>query len=150
MTMKLEDWLAVIRPKRSRRPRSKSTTSKYKWVHHNGSKLYEVGILPDGTLHNPRGYPDDDVRTAVLAADQRRHERRSKAAKEAAETRRDRQERRVYAVAKRITQGGRYGPRHHCFICGRVLDDPQSITRGIGPECWQGVLGEIERLQETV
>ena len=50
--------------------------SKYNWVRHNGEKLFDVGILPDGTLHNPRGYPDEDVRSAVLAADARRRERR--------------------------------------------------------------------------
>jgi hypothetical protein len=43
--------------------------SRYKWVYHGAEKLYEVGILPDGTLHNPRKYPDDIVRAAVLAAD---------------------------------------------------------------------------------
>jgi len=35
------------------------------------------------------------------------------------------------------------GPLHHCFICGRHLDDQASIERGIGPECWQDVLSEI-------
>jgi hypothetical protein len=53
----------------------------------------------------------------------------------------------VYEVAKRIVQGGRYGPRRNCTICGRGLDDAQSIARGIGSECWQEVLGEIARLQ---
>jgi hypothetical protein len=121
--------------------------SKYKWVNHNGMKLYEVGILPDGALHNPRGYPDEIVRAAVLAADQRWHEHRSKAAKKAAVTRQERQEKRVYAVAARIVQGRKFGPRNNCIICGRGLGDAQSIARGIGSECWQGVLGEIARLR---
>jgi hypothetical protein len=42
---------------------------RYKWVYH------------DNARHNPNGYPEDIVRTAVLAADTRRHERRSAAAK---------------------------------------------------------------------
>ena len=58
--------------------------SRYKWVRHEGGKLYEVGIRADGALYNPRGYPEDVVRAAVLAADQRRHERRSHAAQKAA------------------------------------------------------------------
>lgn len=114
----------------------------YKWVRYPDSetKLYDVGILPDGTLHNPRGYPDDQVRMAVLAANARRHERASVSAKKAGATRRLRQKRRVYDIARQISEGHIYGPLSHCFICGRHLDDPQSIERGIGPECWQGVL----------
>jgi hypothetical protein len=70
--------------------------SRYQWVHHNGAQLYEVGILLDGTLHNPRGYPDDIVRAAVLAADQRRHE-------PTAVTRARRQDKKIYDVAQRLT-----------------------------------------------
>jgi hypothetical protein len=93
----------------------------YKWVHHDGGKLYEVGILPDGTLRNPRGYPDEIVRAAVLATDERRRERRSRGAKKAAETRSHRRENLVYAVAARLQSGGRpIGPRHHSIICGRA------------------------------
>src|SRR5215210_6509072 len=35
------------------------TMSKYKWVWHDfhtGARFYDVGILSDGSLHNPRGY----------------------------------------------------------------------------------------------
>ena len=123
--------------------------SSYKWVHHNGAKLYSVGILPDGTLHNLNGYPDDVVRTAVLVADARRHERRSRAAKQAAVTRNRRQEKQVYAVAARIVQGGCIGPVTHCAICGRGLGDQESIERGIGSECWQGVLQTITHMRKS-
>src|SRR5262245_48508390 len=120
--------------------------SLYKWVHApEGTKLFGVGIFLDGTLRNPYGYPEDVVRAAVLAADERRHKRRSEAAKEAAETRRRRTQARVYQVAKRITSGGSFGPKQRCVICGKALDDPQSVERGIGSECWQDVLGQITR-----
>ncbi len=118
--------------------------SKYKWLMFDGERLYDVGILADGSLHNPRGYPDDDVRAAVLAADNRRHDRRSIAATRAAETRRRRTEKRVYETAKRIVEGHKLGSRRRCVICGRGLDDPQSIGRGIGSECWQAVLGAVQ------
>jgi hypothetical protein len=95
-------------------------------------KLYEVGILPDGTLHNPRGYPDEIVRTAVLAADAHRRARRSRAAKNASETRARRHTNQIYAVTLHLQDGRSVGPRHHCAICGRGLGDPQSIERGIG------------------
>jgi hypothetical protein len=123
--------------------------SKWKSVYHNDERLYDVGILPGGTLHNPRGYPDDVVRTAVLAADARRHERRSRAAKKAAATRGRRRERQVYNIVERISSGHSIGPRYDCAICGRSLDDPESITRGIGSECWQFVLQVIAHEQEA-
>jgi hypothetical protein len=34
-----------------------SRSSRYKWVKHEGVRLYDVGILADGSLHNPNGYP---------------------------------------------------------------------------------------------
>jgi hypothetical protein len=120
--------------------------SKYTWVRYDNGRLFDVGILDDGTLHNPNGYPDEIVRNAVLAADARRHERRSKAAKKAAITRARRQERRVQQAAERILEKD-IGPRAHCYICGRHLTDEVSIRRGIGSECWQGVLDLIEKAQ---
>ena len=120
--------------------------SRYKWVWEDLEKrkrLYNVGILPDGTLHNPNGYPEEMVRAAVLAADQRRHEHKSQAAKKAAATRQERQQLKVHIVALRAAAGQGTGPRHHCYVCGRALEDPQSIARGIGSECWQDVLGKI-------
>jgi hypothetical protein len=109
------------------------------------SKYYSVGILDDGSLHNPNGYPEDVVRALVLAANARRHRRRSMAAKEAAATRARRQEQSIQQTAKRITESAKVGPRSNCVICGRGLGDPVSIDRGIGSECWQAVLDEIER-----
>jgi Family of unknown function (DUF6011) len=132
--------------------------SRYKWVHcpagcqghpappntcnptYYTSRLFDVGINADGTLYNPASYPGDLVRTAVLAADTRRHEHRSRASKKAAETRR---EARVHITARRIAANQNTGPRHHCYVCGRGLADPQSIARGIGSECWQSVLDAI-------
>jgi hypothetical protein len=112
----------------------------YRWVYHGDQTLYDVGILSDGTLHNPRGYPDDIVRTAVVAAEERRRQRRSDAAKKAAQTRHRRIEKRVYSIARKILEGQEIGPSQHCVICGRGLDGHESIERGIGSDCWQDVL----------
>lgn len=114
--------------------------SKWKWVRHEGSILLDVGVNPDGTLHNPNGYPDELVRSGIAGAEARRHERRREAAVRAAETRRLRQERKVYDAVRRIASGELLGPRRACFICGRGLDDPDSKRRGIGSDCWQSVL----------
>src|SRR5262245_61706126 len=114
--------------------------STYRWINHEGTKLYDIGILADGALHNPNNYPEDAVRAAVAEANARRHERRSLAARKAAETRKLRQERKVYRIAQRITEGHDIGPGNHCALCGKGLSDSESIRRGIGSECWQGVL----------
>jgi hypothetical protein len=102
--------------------------------------LRNVGILADGTLHNPNGYPEDVVRSAVLAAIEREKKRMSDAAKKAAVTRAIRMERRVYEVDRKLGLGHKYGPRASCYICGKGLDDQQSIERGIGSDCWQRVM----------
>jgi hypothetical protein len=47
--------------------------SKYRWIKRGSVRLYNVGILADGTLYNPRGYPDALVRALVLAADEAAH-----------------------------------------------------------------------------
>jgi hypothetical protein len=126
--------------------------SKWKWIYHANSRFDDVGILPDGTLHNPNGYPEDLVRAAILRAETKRHERASKAAKQAAETRARRQEKKVYDIARQLTlgDGAPIGPTSHCVICGRSLDDPESIARGIGSECWQAVLSAIRFWSATL
>jgi hypothetical protein len=123
----------------------------YKWVRtDNGERLRNVGTLDDGTLHNPNGYPEHVVRKAVWEANERRRARRSEAARRAGETRRRRQEKRVYDVAAEIVHGRRFGPSTHCVICRKGLADGQSIERGIGSDCWQGVLAAIEAQAERL
>src|SRR4051794_4282699 len=111
--------------------------SKWNWIRGTDRTLFNVGILPDGSLHNPNGYPEDDVREAITAAEQRRHERRSNAARKAAVTRKNRRDKLVYAIARAILAGNPTGPRSACRLCGRGLSDAASIDRGIGSECWQ-------------
>jgi Family of unknown function (DUF6011) len=119
--------------------------SKYRRVNNPGGQLFDVGILDDGTLWNPRRYPEDVVRAAVLAADARRRERRSNAAKKAGETRRRRLALHMDKIVKRMLAGDQIQPAKNCRLCGRGLTDQESITRGIGSECWGGVQNAIER-----
>ena len=131
---------------------TKPRDRRFSWVNHDGTKLHSVGILADGTVWNPNKYPEETVRAAVLAAVERRHVRRSNAAKQAAETRRERRQVKVYAVARRLAAGqDGPGPRRRCYFCSLPLTDAQSIRRGIGSECWQGVLAIITtiRARET-
>jgi hypothetical protein len=110
--------------------------------------LRDVGILADGTLFNPNGYPEDVVRSAVLAAIEDGKKRRSDAAKKAGVTRAIRMKRRVYEVVQKLGLGHKYGPRASCYICGKGLGDQQSIGRGIGSDCWQEVMKVMTQQRE--
>jgi Family of unknown function (DUF6011) len=106
----------------------------------DGLWFFDVGFDAGGNLHNPNGYDPELVRSAVDAARVRWKARLGASAKKAAVTRRRRQENKVYQAARRIIDGGTFGPSSHCSICGKGLDDRESIARGIGSECWQRVL----------
>jgi hypothetical protein len=123
--------------------------SRYRWIGRGADALHDVGNLPDGTLHNPHGYPGDTVRAAVLAADQRRHERRSRATKKAGATRLTRRERQIYAIVQRLQAKQNVGPRSRWACCNKELGDPQSIQRSIGSDCWQLILKQITQVQQV-
>jgi hypothetical protein len=83
------------------------------------------------------------VRTAVLATVARKRERRSAAAKQAAETRPRHTRVRVFRIARRIVANQATGPARNCYVCGKSLTDAASIERGIGSECWQHALLQV-------
>jgi len=117
--------------------------SMFKWVRHEGKRLHNVGILPGGSLHNPNDYAPELVRMAVLATVAGNHERRSAAAKQAAETRREHIRVRVFHIARRIAANQATGPARSCYVCGKSLTDAASIERGIGSECWRHVFLQV-------
>ena len=91
--------------------------------------------------------------TAILVAVnrimERRKQKRSDAAKKAALTRARRKTKRFEQVVSLLRNGGILKPRSHCGICERRLTDPESRQRGIGPECWEGVIGLFNKAKET-
>lgn len=117
----------------------------YRWVCWETDILRDVGIRADGSLHNPHGYPEANVRAAIKAAEERRQQQRCAAAQKASVTRTRRREKRVIETARRIATDHDIGERHSCAICGEMLSYPESMRRGIGPECWQDVLTILER-----
>jgi hypothetical protein len=119
--------------------------SLYRWVHYQGTQYFDVGLAPDGSLHNPRGYPPEIVRAALQEALQHAKERRAKGVQK----RRERRERRVYITAQRLLNNLQTGPRQHCYCCGKALSDPAAIARGIGSECWQQVLAQLAQLNRS-
>jgi len=125
------------------------TSSKWNYVSHpetKGERLLDVGLFEDGSLRNPNGYPEDVVRRGVEAAIARRTTKRKAAAK-AVGPRKWRHEQHVHEVAKKLLRSEKIDPSQVCVICRKGLNDRESIQRGIGPECWQGVLSAIERIK---
>ena len=116
----------------------------------DGGALRDVGIAADGTLHNPHGYPEELVRASIAGALDRQRARRSAAAQKAAKTRKARQEAKVYEVVEGIASGKAYGPADNCVCCWKGLDDPESIRRGIGSDCWQRVLKLVKERQQRL
>ena len=80
------------------------------------------------------------VQRASDAAFARAHSRRSEAAKRAAQTRKKRQGRRVYEIVAALKAGRKLTSTTTCRCCGKGLDDPESISRGIGSDCWQVIM----------
>ena len=113
-------------------------------------KLYDVGIRVDGTLHNPNGYPEDVVRRSLEEMLARYHAACSAAAKKAVVTRAIRRKNKINVIAKSIASKSGVKPGTHCYVYGKGLTDAESIARGIGPECWQDVLREVEWRQRPV
>jgi len=124
--------------------------SRYTWVRKSGTDsgtLSKVGIDADGSLWNPNGYPEDEVRRAVEEANQRRKEVRSEAAKKAAVTRKLRVEKKTYEFAQRLKDTGHLTPSKHCLICRKRCSDPESVARGVGSDCWQNVLAFLSTMK---
>src|SRR3954465_3929013 len=95
----------------------------FRWINHNGARPSDVGVLEDGSLHNPRGYPEDVVRAAMDYATEHQRERKSRAAQQAAQTRKLRRDLKVETAAARLAlRLEAKGPRSHCQICGRGLE----------------------------
>lgn len=116
----------------------------------NVPTMRDVGILADGTLHNPNGYPEDVVRASVLAAIEQERDSRSQAAKKAAVTRSIRRKRKIYETVRKLGLGHKFGPRTHCMLCNTEMSDPESIDRGIGSDCWQDVMQAMQEQQRNL
>jgi hypothetical protein len=122
---------------------------RWSWVYGKDRELYHsVWIEPDGSLHNPRNYPEEPARAAALAADQRKADRLRESRERGVKKRRERREARIQEAAKRILRKEGIGNSDHCYCCHKFLTDPESIGRAIGSECWQHVLDIVARLEK--
>jgi hypothetical protein len=118
-------------------------------LEHPGKLVYKVGFYDDGTLYNPEGYPEEEARRLIEPRyakwKEEREERRKRGAARAVITRARRREKLINEIADKMVRDEQIGPRHSCCICKRKLTDEVSIARGIGSECWQGILDWVER-----
>jgi hypothetical protein len=112
---------------------------------HPSSRLYNVGINADGSLHNPYGYPEDIVRSSI--ADRERV--RANGVLCGVKTRAHRREDQIWQAVK-LWRKGELTPARECRCCHKDLTDPPSIARGIGPECWPRVLGWDRKVAEKL
>jgi hypothetical protein len=110
--------------------------------------LCDIGLNSDGSLSNPFGYPIGAVRACLARAILAARERRRASARAAAKTAARRRQFKVWEAAHRVREKQGIGNLQSCFVCGRALTDPPSITRGIGPECWEEVVQHpIDRMK---
>lgn len=137
---------------------TKSRPIRWRWLRSTSATYQGVRITQEGdvsceeaVLHHPehRRVPGDEVDSAALlqaaaGALRRDAAARRRIAEKAAVTRKRRRELKISSTAEAIRVGKVLGPRSSCVICGRGLADQHSIDRGIGSECWEGVLQIIE------
>ena len=116
---------------------------RWKWVRYEGERIDWPEFRADGTAR-AEGVSERTVLEALVNANRKLRDKRSRAARAAAETRARRRDKELYRIAHTINVGGRTGPQMHCLLCGRGLTDEESIARGVGSECWQHVLDVME------
>lgn len=127
--------------------------TRWHWVNGPAGKIAGPTVAHDDAGIIAATSADGDapsiVVRAVYQAATRLHAKRSRAALAAAQTRARRREKRVYAVVQQLLQSGRLAPSARCRACERVLDDQQSIDRGVGSECWQQLLELLEQARRS-
>jgi len=136
---------------RWRRLSSPSTIYKGVRVSEDGDVSCEAATVYRPAYLKVPGADVDPGNLLQLAAHALRQsvEARRRIAEKAAVTRKRRRELKISSTAEAIRVGKVLGPRTNCVICGRGLADQHSIDRGIGSECWEGVLQRIEDLRAS-
>jgi hypothetical protein len=116
---------------------------------HFGKTFSDVGISRDGSLTNPRAYGETAVRDAIEWAMVEQCERHRESIQEGVETRQWRRQSALWQTVK-AWRAGKLTPGKVCQCCHKDLTDPPSITRGIGPECWEDILDHENRSLELL
>lgn len=120
----------------------------WRWLSVAGEYFSDVGIRTDGTLHNRHGYPEARLYPALLRAVARSAREHRESIAGGVAKRRGRRETRIAQAVEAHLAGRGIGNLHSCFVCGKLLTDPKSIARGIGPECLESIIRWAERKRE--
>jgi hypothetical protein len=118
------------------------------WNYLSGAHVWGLQYGLDGSLTFEGTADTVEVLRELVLANRRLKARRSKSAQRAAKKRADRRSKMVYNLVAEMQAGKVLQPADNCRLCGRGLDDAESVNRGIGSECWQGVL-EALRAREA-
>lgn len=120
----------------------------YQWYRSNNTIFRNVTLEHDGEKVVSFTCDSDDkeaAKAALVSVLVSEKAKRSEAAKKAALTRRTRTKARVYEVARAYIAGPSRAAMR-CRICGKRMNDDESILRGVGSDCWQDVLSVIKQL----
>lgn len=131
---------------------SPKNCSRWHWIRSKaGSQIRNVEIVHDGNgITSVQFQGDFDSATVVRSAFDalsRRRDRRRESSRRGAETRKKRRELLVYEIAKAITEGRNLAATR-CRLCGKKITDELSRQRGIGSDCWQEIMKQIEATKE--
>jgi hypothetical protein len=135
------DWPEITRELERRRrlePRRSPTGRLIEWTEApNG--LANIGVRYDGSLINPNGYPEEEVRAVLEAHFKTEREQRDAIIAKGVRTRARRRLDRLWQAVK-AWKAGTLSPANKSRCCKKHLTDPVSKARGIGPECWEEIL----------
>jgi hypothetical protein len=131
----------------------KKDVSSWRWVNgKDGTRIRGCSLsIKAGQITEAKArtaHTEAEIVDGIYAALCRRRKRRSDAAKKAAVTRAKRKAAKAYEIAERIVAGKNCGPSYTCAACSKPLTDSVSIRRGIGSDCWQGIMELATRMGE--
>jgi hypothetical protein len=92
--------------------------------------------------HERKFYSLEECRCFLLAE---LEEITARTSRRSLRTRRRLRAERLAAIARDYPAAKRAGEDYRCLLCGRPLEDPLSISRALGAECWR----ELERAREA-
>jgi hypothetical protein len=108
-----------------------------------------VDIRCDGTLSNPKGYPEAEARAAIEEAAVQKRAAIEQSIRDGVETRAWRRQSALWQAVK-AWRSGKLTPGRACRVCDKELTDPPSIARSIGPCCWEHILTHENRSLELL
>lgn len=122
--------------------------TRWRWVRiPDGGKVRDVRVNHDGEsiigIEFAGAYDIEAVQNRLIEVLTAKKEERQEYARRGAATRARRKANRVHETAKAMLAGEDLASPT-CRICRGRLTDEATRKRGIGPECWQGVLAIVE------